>query len=320
MPPQQPQQQGWLLGILLNRQVRTCLLGVATAMIWIGVGSCMGTRGGPLFAAASGTASAVASSKSSEVIAVAISSAWAGLAAGCLHTLAGADHLAALTPLTVGVTHFKASLLGALWGFGHSMGQLILGLMMVLFKDRFEALVPTLTRFGGTTVGVILVAIGVFGLLEGMGIGHDHHHDHHHDHEQLSAVGGGAGAAAVAASPAATNKDAGSFKFATFATGVVYGLHPDALFVVIPALTLPTKLAAAAYILMFVLGTITAMGSYTLVIGATSKAIEERNAWLASKLSSVASLVALCVGGTILAGEFGVNLPFSLTLFGGSGH
>ena len=65
-------------------------------------------------------------------------STWAGLAAGCLHTLAGADHLAALTPLTIGRSHFKASLMGALWGFGHSTGQLILGLLMVVLKDRFQ--------------------------------------------------------------------------------------------------------------------------------------------------------------------------------------
>ena len=54
----------------------------------------------------------------------------------------------------------------------------------------------------------------------------------------------------------------------TFITGVVYGLQPDALFVIVPALALPTKAAAAAYILMFVIGTVTAMGGYTAVIGA----------------------------------------------------
>ena len=72
-----------------------------------------------------------------EGLRTAVRSAWAGLAAGCLHTLAGADHLAALTPLTMGRSHLRASLLGALWGFGHSTGQLILGLLMVLLKDRF---------------------------------------------------------------------------------------------------------------------------------------------------------------------------------------
>lgn len=69
-------------------------------------------------------------------------SAWAGLAAGCLHTLAGADHLAALTPLTIGRSHFRASLMGALWGFGHSTGQLMLGLLMVVLKDRFQQVGP----------------------------------------------------------------------------------------------------------------------------------------------------------------------------------
>ena len=45
--------------------------------------------------------------------------------------------MAALTPLTIGRSHFKASLMGALWGFGHSTGQLILGLLMVILKDKF---------------------------------------------------------------------------------------------------------------------------------------------------------------------------------------
>ncbi|PNG99099.1 hypothetical protein TSOC_015130, partial [Tetrabaena socialis] len=61
-------------------------------------------------------------------------SAWAGLAAGFLHTLCGPDHLAALTPLTIGRNRFAASALGALWGFGHSTGQLILGLVFVVLK------------------------------------------------------------------------------------------------------------------------------------------------------------------------------------------
>lgn len=44
--------------------------------------------------------------------------------------------------------------------------------------------------------------------------------------------------------------------------------QPDALFVVIPALALPTKLAATAYMATFVVGTMAAMGGYTAVIGA----------------------------------------------------
>jgi hypothetical protein len=47
--------------------------------------------------------------------------------------------LQALTPLTIGRGRAAASALGALWGFGHSTGQLILGLVFVLLKVRLGA-------------------------------------------------------------------------------------------------------------------------------------------------------------------------------------
>lgn len=40
----------------------------------------------------------------------------------------------ALTPLTIGRSAVMATLLGALWGLGHSTGQLILGLAMIALK------------------------------------------------------------------------------------------------------------------------------------------------------------------------------------------
>lgn len=66
-----------------------------------------------------------------------------------------------------------------------------------------------------------------------------------------------------------TNQEKSGFTLGTYVTGILYGLQPDALFVVIPALTLSTKLAATAYCLMFVFGTVAAMGGYTAIIGAS---------------------------------------------------
>jgi hypothetical protein len=40
----------------------------------------------------------------------------------------------ALTPLTIGRSRGTATALGALWGFGHSTGQLILGLVFIVLK------------------------------------------------------------------------------------------------------------------------------------------------------------------------------------------
>ena len=85
-----------------------------------------------------------------------------------------------------------------------------------------------------------------------------------------SRAGSGAGAStsgreAALAESAAESVDGSSLR--TLFTGIVFGLQPDALFVIVPALALPTKLAALAYILMFVFGTVAAMGSYTAFIG-----------------------------------------------------
>ncbi|KAL4439913.1 hypothetical protein ABPG75_002914 [Micractinium tetrahymenae] len=241
----------------------------------------------------------------------AVRSAWAGLAAGCLHTLAGADHLAALTPLTIGRSHLKASLLGALWGFGHSTGQLILGLLMVLLKDRFQQLVPALSKWGGATVGATLLAIGAMGLYETFFEQHDDEAHAERDPAAEALTGMDVQGGVLVA-----RKERGGFGLATFATGIVYGLQPDALFVIVPALALPTKLAAAAYILMFVLGTVAAMGAYTGVIGATSAAIKKSNSGLTQKLSGCASFAALALGATMLLGGLGVELPFSLPFLG----
>lgn len=58
-----------------------------------------------------------------------LSSAWTGFFAGCLHTLSGPDHLAALAPLSIGRTRLESAAVGALWGCGHDAGQIIFGLL-----------------------------------------------------------------------------------------------------------------------------------------------------------------------------------------------
>ncbi|KAK9837183.1 hypothetical protein WJX84_010966 [Apatococcus fuscideae] len=205
-----------------------------------------------------------------------------------------------------------ATLLGALWGLGHSTGQLILGLAMIALKDRFDQLVPMLSRWGGTTVGLTLLWIGLMGLYEGL----------HEDpqtmeiSETVPTLELQTQVATAGPGPSATVSQRQGPGWFTFITGVVYGLQPDALFVIVPALALPTKAAAAAYILMFVIGTVTAMGGYTAVIGATSRAVRQRSAGITSHLSTIASSVAVLVGASILASCWGVHIPIISSLFG----
>jgi len=232
-------------------------------------------------------------------------SAWAGLLAGCLHTLAGPDHLAALTPLTIGRDRFKASVLGAQWGFGHSVGQLILGLAFAVLKDKIDGFMPALSKYSGTLVGLILVIIGVSGIKESFDArkeegDHGHHHHHHHDEPEVEL--GPDGAVRLV-------KKERKFGLATFFTGIVYGLQPDALFVIIPALALPTKLAAVAYILMFVFGTVAAMGGYTFAIGTATDRLGKKNPFILKNLSIIAAAVAIVVGVLVLLSGWGLEVP-----------
>jgi hypothetical protein len=161
-------------------------------------------------------------------------------------------------------------------------------------------------------VGLTLIAIGLMGLYETY-FESDHGHEDEAAAAAKAAAGGGGGpalAAAGAGGGVAPLRQGARVGWATYATGIVYGLQPDALFVVIPALALPTKLAAVAYCSMFVIGTVTAMGGYTAVIGTTSAALTKERPWLQDHLSTIASSVAIVVGLLVLASGFGLELPF----------
>ncbi|KAF2322722.1 hypothetical protein GH714_029503 [Hevea brasiliensis] len=97
--------------------------------------------------------------------------------------------------------------------------------------------------------------------------------------------------------------------FATFATGIVHGLQPDALMMVLPALALPSRLAGAAFLVMFLLGTVVAMGSYTVFIGSCSQALKDRIPRITEKLTWISSLIAIALGLAIIISQFfGFNL------------
>ena len=95
--------------------------------------------------------------------------AWAGLLAGCLHTLTGPDHLAALTPLTVGPSRAQNALMGALWGFGHNTGKILFGCIFILLRDRLPLNMEIIGQFGQGIVGLTLIIIGAMGFWESFG-------------------------------------------------------------------------------------------------------------------------------------------------------
>lgn len=226
-----------------------------------------------------------------------LTSAWAGLFAGCLHTLSGPDHLAALAPLSIGRSRMESAAVGALWGCGHDAGQVIFGLLFLLLKDRLH--IEIIRTWGTRVVGLTLLVIGAMGIKEASEV-------------PTPCVALENGECDVSAYEALETPTVGKKKkigFATFATGIVHGLQPDALMMVLPALALPSRVAGAAFLIMFLFGTVVAMGSYTVFIGSCSEALKDRVPRITEKLTWVSSLIAIALGlGIIVSQLFGFSL------------
>ena len=220
---------------------------------------------------------------------LAVRAAAAGMAAGWLHSLASPDHLAGLAPLTIGRSQVSSAALGGLWGSGHSVGQLIVGAVFVVFKERVEGLVPFMANFGTSLVGLVLVAIGIAGIRESRAMA-EHGDEFVEDEMKIK-------------------ERSRNLWLGTFASGVVYGLQPDAFFVIIPALALPTKAAVFSFVCMFVAGTILAMGSYTGLIGVLSTALGRKIPWVTERLSFLAGVVALSLGVALMFSGLGFQVP-----------
>jgi heavy metal translocating P-type ATPase len=314
-----------------------------------------------LIGAASSSAAAAASSHHGIIAAASVTatpalpaalhaarSAWAGLAAGALHTLTGPDHLAALTPLTIGRSRLQSTLLGGLWGCGHNTGQVIFGIAFLILRERLN--LDLLEVGSKALVGATLLFIGVMGAREAFaeseeeaeaadekaaaacaegddaaecGAEGEHGHSHAHAHAQAHSHGhshshGGAhghshggwgerllasvlGGADKASSSSSASPAPRRFAAATYATGLVHGLQPDALLVLLPALALP-RASAAAYLATFLGGTVLAMASYTAFIGAGTERLRVSAPGMTKRIALVSSIVALAIGVWLLGG------------------
>eukprot|EP00927_Polykrikos_kofoidii_P019102 TRINITY_DN18902_c0_g1_i1.p1 TRINITY_DN18902_c0_g1~~TRINITY_DN18902_c0_g1_i1.p1 ORF type:complete len:353 (-),score=37.21 TRINITY_DN18902_c0_g1_i1:109-1167(-) len=203
-----------------------------------------------------------------------------GLAVGALHTFAGPDHLAGLAPLVIEQRRspLAAFGLGALWGSGHATGQLLIGLGCLLVQIGIlrMAWAPAFGQASGVLVGASLVAIGLLGFYESK------------QFKDGQAVDG--------------SERRRRFGFATYATGVLHGLSPDAIIFIVPALALP-RFAAALHVAGVVAGTLLAMGGYTALLSALC----QRSPRL-KLISRGASSIAVLLGLSIFASSLGLTV------------
>jgi hypothetical protein len=95
------------------------------------------------------------------------------------------------------------------------------------------------------------------------------------------------------------------FCLKTLCTGVLSGMHPDALLLCLPALALRTRLAGLIFLSAFGAGTLVAMGGYAAALHSACHAFGDR---AVRRISVVSSGVAVVVGAAVCASALGVPL------------
>jgi hypothetical protein len=224
----------------------------------------------------------------------------AGIFAGAVHVLSGPDHLAAIAPLASDGRRRQSWLVGAqagaLWGFGHSSGVFLVGLLALLFKDWLP--LDALSSWSERLVGVVLVAIGLWGLhralrsrvhthahVHGGGLIHAHAHAHVHAHAEP-----------------ATPVSGHTHTHAAFAVGILHGFAGSSHFLaVLPALALPGLGASLGYLTGYGVGTIAAMSGFASAIGFVATRLHYTGPSAARWLLSGCSVAAVLVGAAWLS-------------------
>lgn len=212
-----------------------------------------------------------------------------GLVAGVLHVFSGADHLAALLPLSVG-QRGRAFGLGVRWGVGHSAGVLVIGTLAVALRQSID--VAALEAVGERLVGVMLIALGVLGIRSALRL-EVHVHTHVHDDRAH---------AHLHVHRADPHPPEGGTPFhrhshAAFLAGTLHGVAGTAhVLGVLPALGLPDPRSGALYLVAFAVGTVGAMGTFAVAIGEGSALAGQRGPRVMKGLMYSAGAAAIAVG------------------------
>lgn len=214
-----------------------------------------------------------------------------------VHVVSGPDHLAAVTPLAI-ENRTKSWHIGLFWGTGHVLGMLLIGLLYMAFREVIP--VEGISQYSEVLVGVILIGIGTWAILKAF----RHHHTHHkhpHFHERPEPI------VHIHAHDHENELDHGHMheqvkrqnNLTAVSVGTVHGFAGISHFLLIlPTLTLPSRLDSVLYLGGFAAGTILSMVLYALALGLISKRLSALPGQkFYHRLRVAAGAVAILVGG-----------------------
>lgn len=191
-----------------------------------------------------------------------MTAALTGLGSGALHALSGPDHLVSLAPLSLGRVR-AGWRVGLLWGVGHGLGTLLLGLLLLVAAAQVD--VASAAVVAERIAGLALAVMGLHG---------------------LRALRRRAAPPAAAARGAA-----GGLVFIGFVHG---GTGAAGLLLLLPAAAADTALQQGLYLGGFTVGSTLAMAALTAALSAAGR--WPRAAGVVRRVPAVASVAAIALG------------------------
>lgn len=186
----------------------------------------------------------------------------AGFTLGFLHAF-DVDHVAAVTALSSKKAKpSKVARLGATWGLGHTATLLILGAASIALKFSIP---PSFEFYAELMVGIVLVVIGVWVLKDVFSKSAIHLHKHTHDgveHIHLHSH---------------KHREDHDHTHSLFMVGAAHGAAGTAaVLLLIPIAISQSVWVAVIYLLLFGVGTITAMALFAYGLGRITQRIQSK--------------------------------------------
>lgn len=217
-----------------------------------------------------------------------------GFVLGLRHAL-DVDHLAAVsTIVSERRSVWASSLVGALWGLGHTVALLVVGVAVIALHTEIP---PSVARGLELGVAIMLVGLGA-NLLRTLRRGgrlHLHSHAHGgrvHVHPHLHEVGAAHHHLRPGRRP--------------FLVGLMHGLAGSAALMLAVAATIPSPILALTYVAVFGCGSIGGMMAMSTLVGVPLGLAADRFARAEGVVRACAALASVAVG-LALAWRIGVE-------------
>lgn len=218
-----------------------------------------------------------------------------------------ADHVVAVATIVNEFKNaFRAIWIGASWGLGHTVPLLILGVVILTFKEVVLDSYEGIAHYFEFCVGLMLVFLGlqVYWTLK-RGRLHVHQHDHDgDDHLHIHGTHPEEETPAVQEKHGMFNPGKPFFRMKSFIIGLIHGLAGSAAVMLALLPTIDSFMAGLAYLLLFGVGTILSMALVTIALSVpfAMSGSHDRLNKIVSGLAGTASIL------------FGVALMSDITL------